>query len=265
MTYPRTPGDQLASEGSSRHAIAMISMGIVTAIVVLILGVIAKSGPLARFDLRVDKHIALHDRNGTLTTLAKAASEAATPETVGIGLLIVIPVALWLLRRRIAAVQALCLFGGAFVLAELGKKVISEHRPPAGLWAMAADSGASYPSGHATIAAALAIVVALFVVPLAWRNLAIVVGVAYAVIVAVSRVYLADHYPADVIGSMLCAIAAGLIVVGLAELPAVRPYLARLERGRRGERLPDSGQPETTRASGIRPGGKRRRGSAPET
>lgn len=262
MANPRTPSDRLASQASTRPAIVMVSAGVATAIVVMILGAIAKSGPLARLDLRVDKHIALHDRNGTLTTMAKAVSDIVTPETVGIALVIVIPVILWLLRRRVAAVQALCVFAGAYVLAELGKKLINEHRPPASLWAASPDSGSSYPSGHTTIAAALAVVIVLFVVPIAWRNLAIVIGVVFTVIVAFGRVYLANHYPADVLGSMLCAVSAALIVVGLSELPAVRPYLARLDRSKRG-----ASQADEDRLAGSRPGlgGKRRRGSTSET
>jgi membrane-associated phospholipid phosphatase len=62
-----------------------------------------------------------------------------------------------------------------------------------------------------------------------WRYAAVVLGGLYAVAVAASRVYLADHYPLDVLGGMLCALAAAFAVTGLAALPAVQPWLRRLD------------------------------------
>jgi membrane-associated phospholipid phosphatase len=61
------------------------------------------------------------------------------------------------------------------------------------------------------------------------RSTTFVLGGPYALAVAVTRVYVADHFPRDAIGSMLCAIAAALIGTGLAALPALRPYLRRLD------------------------------------
>jgi membrane-associated phospholipid phosphatase len=198
-------------------------------ILILILGLLAKSGPVAGLSLRIDRHIAAQDRTGALTALARAASMIATPETVGIALLIAVPVILLLMRRRLDALKAFCILAGAFTLAEVAKNLVNEHRPPAALRAMTADGGASYPSGHATIAAALAVALVVVAVSLAGRSTALVLGGLFAVAVAVSRVYLADHYPLDVIGSVLCAVAAGLIVTGLAALPGVAPYLRRLD------------------------------------
>jgi len=212
----------------SRSGLGKVAVGAGLAVAVLILGVIAKIGPVARLDLRVDQHIAARHRTAELTALAKAASEIATPETVGLALLIGLPLVLLLARRRLDAVKVFCMFAGAFALAEVGKKLIAEHRPPVSLQAMAADSGASYPSGHATTAAVAA--VALIVIATAgWRYVAIVLGVGYAVAVAASRVYLADHYPLDVLGGMLCALAAAFAVTGLAALPAVQAWLRRLD------------------------------------
>jgi membrane-associated phospholipid phosphatase len=219
----------------SRSGLGRLTAGAGLAIAVLILGVIAKTGPVARLDLRVDQHIATGHRTAELTALAKAASEIATPETVGLALLTGLPLVLLLARRRLDAVKVFCMFAGALALAEVGKKLIAEHRPPVSLQAMAADSGASYPSGHATTAAVAA--VALIVIATAgWRYAAIVLGVLYAVAVAASRVYLADHYPLDVLGGMLCALAAAFAVTGLAALPAVQPWLRRLDKRVRADR-----------------------------
>jgi membrane-associated phospholipid phosphatase len=212
-----------------RRGLTRLMAGGAFIILVLIFGVLAKSGPVAGLSLRIERHIAAQERTGALTVLARAASTIATPETVGIALLIVVPAILLLMRRRLGAVQAFCILGGAFTLADVAKKLINEHRPPAALWAMTADSGASYPSGHVTIAAALAVALVVVAVTVAGRSAAIVLGGLFVVAVAVSRVYLADHYPLDVIGSMLCALAAGFVVTGLAALPGLAPYLRRLD------------------------------------
>jgi membrane-associated phospholipid phosphatase len=236
---PRVPTPRYAHTGTAaapgrrypapRHGLARLLAGVGLAVLVLLLGLVAKVGPVARLDLQVDQHIATHDRTSALTTLARAASTIATPETVGVGLMILVPVILLLARRRLDALKALCMFAGALALAEIGKKLINEHRPPASLWAMKADSGASYPSGHATTAAILAVALIVIATTVAGRRAAIVLGILYAAVVAASRVYLADHYPLDVVGSMLCALAAAFIVTGLAALPALQPHLRRLE------------------------------------
>lgn len=213
---------------ASRPAMAWLLSGVALAILVFLLGELAKTGPVARLSLHADQHIAAHDRTSMLTTLAKAASTIATPETVGVGLMIVVPVILLLARRRLDAVKVFCMFAGALALAEVGKKLINEHRPPVSLQAMAADSGPSFPSGHATTAAMLAVALIVIATTFAWRAAALVLGGLYAVAVAVSRVYLGDHYPLDVLGAMLCALAAAFIVTGLAALPALQPYLQRL-------------------------------------
>jgi undecaprenyl-diphosphatase len=143
--------------------------------------------------------------------------------------LILVPLVLLLMRRRLDAAKVFCMFAGAFALAEISKLLVNEHRPPTALQVVAADSGVSFPSGHATVAAVLAVALVVIAATFAWRAAALVLGVLYAVVVAASRVYLGDHYPLDVLGSMLCALAAAFIVTGLAALPALQPYLRRLE------------------------------------
>ena len=212
-----------------RYGLVNLVVGIVLSFLVLLLGLLTRTGPVASFDLRVDQHIAVHDRTSALTTLARAASTTATPEIVGVALMILVPVILVLARRRLDALKVFCMFAGALALAEVGKKLINEHRPPTSLWAMRADSGSSYPSGHATVAAMLAVALVVVAGTVAIRRTVLVLGVLYAVAVASSRVYLADHYLLDVIGSVLCAVAAAFIVTGLAALPALRPHLRRLD------------------------------------
>lgn len=226
----RVPAD--GGEPRRRPGMVGLLTGIGLCVFVLLFGELVKSGPLSRFDLRVDQHIAAHDRTSTLTSLAKFATEIGKPETVGVGLMIGVPVVLFLMRRRLDAVKVFCMFGGAYALAEVAKKLVNEHRPPVALQAVAADHSGSFPSGHATAAATLAVALVVIAVTVAGRATALVLGGLYAVAVAVSRFYLGDHYPLDVVGSLLCAAAAAFVVTGLAALPALQPYLRRLEPAR---------------------------------
>lgn len=222
-------GEHRAPRAGGRPGTGRLATGIALCVVVLVFGELAKTGALARWDLGVDRHIAAYDRTSTLTSLAKFATDLAIPETVGVGLMIVVPVILFLMRRRLDALKVFCMFGGAYALAEVGKIIVSEHRPPAALQVVAADTSGSFPSGHATAAATLAVALVVVAVTLAGRLTALVLGGLYAVAVAWSRFYLGDHYPLDVLGSVLCALAAAFVVTGLAALPALQPYLRRLE------------------------------------
>lgn len=218
-----------SSETGGGAALSWLLTGIGLCAGVLLLGFVAKLGPVARLDLRADQHVAARDRSPELTALAKVFTEIGDVGTAGVAAVIIVPVLLWLFRRRADAVKALCMFGGAFALAEVAKLLVDEHRPPLALQAMAADPTPSFPSGHATTAAVIVVVlVAVVAVGFRWRLTALIVGGLYAVAVAASRVYLADHYPLDVIGGMLSALAAGFVVTGLAGLPAVRSWLAKL-------------------------------------
>ena len=221
MSRHRAPEPAAAVPAAAKLA---LTTGVAAVLATFLLGLVAKAGPVARLDLRADEHIA-HDRAGALTTAAKAISVIATPEVFGPAVLIVLPLILLALRRKPAALMAFCTVGGALALAEVAKKLISESRPPAALQAMAADSGASYPSGHTAAAAVLAVALVIVVTGAGWRLAALVLAGGFAAAVAVSRVYLGDHYPLDVIGSVLCALAAGFVVAGLAALPAVRRRL----------------------------------------
>jgi undecaprenyl-diphosphatase len=87
------------------------------------------------------------------------------------------------------------------------------NRPrPVGVRIREGADGFGFPSGHAAVAFAVAVVVAS-VVPGRWRW----VPFAVAAVVGLGRMYVGAHYPLDVVGGALWGSAVGLTVVLVSE------------------------------------------------
>jgi membrane-associated phospholipid phosphatase len=161
------------------------------------------------------------DWSSSFTTAAKWISEglgAAYP----IAACIIIPA---VFKNFRLAWRFLLTAGGASVLAYIVKKVISEPRPIAMLHGhlhqRVVETGPGFPSGHETVAAALALTL-WFVLPAKWRFVSII----WMAVVAFSRLYLGVHTPADIVGGFACGLLA-VCVVRL--LPKPLAQLIRLE------------------------------------
>lgn len=200
--------------------------GLVVLVGVLVLGALALTATVTHDDLRVDEQ--LHAMRFALATGAARDLSHAAGEAVGLVVLAVGVVALFALRRRWAAARLFAMAGVSWVLALGMKKLFDRARPPARLWLLHPDHSGSFPSGTTTTAVVM-LLVAGFV---AWRARPLVragviaLGVAFALAVGVSRLYLGDHYPTDVAGSYLTVLAAVLVVSALSDLRWVRRLAA---------------------------------------
>lgn len=196
---------------------------------VFLLGYAADTRWVTAADLHLDEGIAA-GRNPTLTTLAVFATTLAQP-AVGAAAAVLVPLLLALRRRVGLGLRVAALIGASLALALVAKVVIAEDRPPAALAVVAADSGWGYPSGHATVAAALAAGLILLSPAGTWRRLAIVAGLAFAVLVGWSRLYLGVHYLPDILGSYLTVTAVALLAHAAWQYPLDR-YLPDGKTGR---------------------------------
>ncbi|GAA5534045.1 phosphatase PAP2 family protein [Deinococcus aluminii] len=107
-------------------------------------------------------------------------------------------------RRRTAFLVVAV--GGAALLGNLLKLVF--HHPRPHLWAgLVTESGASFPSGHATGTAAFAVAVTLLAWRTRWRWPVLLLAVTFMLLVGFSRVYLGVHYPSDVLAGWLTGLA----------------------------------------------------------
>ena len=118
----------------------------------------------------------------------------------------------WWRSLRLAVV---CVLGPA--LAGIGQIVLKEviGRPRPSSAALSGESGFGFPSGHASGATALAVVIVLLAFaafhPL--RAVVVIAAVLYAVAVAAARVVVGAHLPLDVLGAALLGTVATLVAI----------------------------------------------------
>jgi membrane-associated phospholipid phosphatase len=111
---------------------------------------------------------------------------------------------------------------GSFATAELLKRVVGRPRFLAG---DSFNHAATFPSGHTTIATALA-VGALFVAPRRFRAITAAIGSIFAAVIGCSMIVTASHRPSDVIGAVLIVTAWSAAVAAIllkAHPSATRP------------------------------------------
>jgi membrane-associated phospholipid phosphatase len=121
-------------------------------------------------------------------------------------------------HRPPAALAALFVVAGANLTTQLFKALLAHPRFQALLGAEQIGAN-SFPSGHTTAVASIAIAFA-FVVPREWRPAAALVGTGLLAAVGCSVMALDWHYPSDVLGGIL--VAAGWGFAALAGLRAGR-------------------------------------------
>jgi membrane-associated phospholipid phosphatase len=121
-------------------------------------------------------------------------------------------------HRPRAALAALFVVAGANLTTQLFKALLAHPRFQALLGAEQIGAN-SFPSGHSTAVASIAIAFA-FAVPREWRAAVALIGTGLIVAVGCAVMALDWHYPSDVLGGIL--VAAGWGLAALAGLRATR-------------------------------------------
>jgi undecaprenyl-diphosphatase len=154
-------------------------------------------------DLRAVHDVA-GERSASLTAAARVVTWAGS-----VFLLVPLALACCLVLVRVGlrpeAFAVAVSLAGAILISDLVKLLVSRSRPPVAH--LQAVTGSSFPSGHATQAGAfwLSLVLALQATRVAPLFTRVAAGLAVALVLAValSRVYLGVHYPADVVAGVL--------------------------------------------------------------
>jgi membrane-associated phospholipid phosphatase len=166
--------------------------------------------------------------HGRAAAVATWITHLCDPPKYGLlGALLVI-VALVRRRPRVALVVPVVLVG-AEVMTQVLKPLLATPRPSE--WLQSHIAQASWPSGHATAAMALALC-AVLVAPPRLRPTVAVLGSVFAAAVAYSILVLAWHFPSDVLGGFLVAALWSLLAVAaLLAWEQRAPQTARRTRG----------------------------------
>jgi membrane-associated phospholipid phosphatase len=162
------------------------------------------------FDLRDS-----HPEGGAL---ANAFASLGNPVPM-LGMLVLgVGIALLQGRHR-DALAAVLVVAGANITTQLVKVLLAHPRVKVAIGGNPLEPN-TFPSGHTTAIASIAIAYA-FVVPAAWRSLTLALGAALTLAVGCSVVTIGWHYPSDVLGGILVAAGWGFAVLALGR--ALRP------------------------------------------
>lgn len=179
------------------------------AVAMLMLGLLTRADYGAALDAAIARHLTWPDGAGPAPLIAfmQAISwiGGGTPRWVLVGL-IAAAVRYWGGRRPALAIVAAVLF--ANIASSLLKAAFDRPRPDL-IAHLDHVSSASYPSGHATSAAALYLTLALLA-PVQWRRATWTLAVLMIGFTGLSRIMLGVHWPSDIVGGILLGAAFAL-------------------------------------------------------
>lgn len=170
----------------------------------LALGVITHAAWLAQLDAAAST-LATRAIDPTNTAIFKVVATLGSPATV-IGLTALLCLWLWLKQGPVISLWFAGLQLGGSAITEGFKLLIDRSRP---LHQLVLDHGASFPSGHTFCTALLVFTLWTLCLPHIQDQesqlITILIGIGWIAMVAISRVYLRDHYLSDVLTSVCLA------------------------------------------------------------
>ena len=204
MSHGGTPTPEPPERVGRRPELVAIGLGLGAA-VVLPLAVLVRDrwSPLAQLDSSVEagahRAVVAHE---WLRVLALVVTWAGAPVVIEVATALLCLELLQRLRRRTAGYLACCVVG-AYALSTTGKLAVGRARP-AFPDPVSQASGASFPSGHATGAAAFYLAVAVVLAGRSPRRRPLLtIAVLVPLAVAATRVLLGVHYLTDVVAGLV--------------------------------------------------------------
>lgn len=191
------------------HLIATASASLISLALIAKVGEDVFEHESGSFDAAVRGWVLAHRTPGGEALFSWVTRIGGTAPVIAVAVII----GLWLWHRRGRTVGASIIFApvAAVVIYDAAKLLYARRRPAGAL--IAGINTYSFPSGHATTAAAVVatVVYVLWRERLLPRDLAVLIGVVVPLLVGLSRVYLDVHWATDVLGGW----AVGVFIFGL--------------------------------------------------
>ena len=207
----------------------------------------------ARLDAPTARWFADHREPWLTDTMRVVTTLGASAVVVPVAL--VVGAVLWHRRRDALALAYLAAtYAGAELLFQAVKQLTHRDRPPASS-AVGHFGGYSFPSGHATLAAAMWGAIAIAVGTTLWRSrrgALLTAAALVAVVVGVTRLYLGAHWLTDVLAGWV--LGALWLTAATTVLPPSRRAAVRDDRRMQADLPPPSPRPTS---GGPRPGTRR--------
>jgi undecaprenyl-diphosphatase len=204
--------------------LATATTGLVGFVILALL--LAAGADLWQFDQPVLAAV-ISVRGPDLTLFASAVTRLGSAQVViwaGIAGALV----LWLRTGRVLMpIGLLGTLAATASLVTIIKFTLNRPRPPVEAVLGTRFMGAAFPSGHTTDGSVLVLLTASMLAltyrRLLVRRLLVIIGCVLALLIGVSRVYLGDHWPTDVLAGWLLAATAVSVAMALVNLALV-PY-----------------------------------------
>ncbi|NYJ07428.1 phosphatase PAP2 family protein [Petropleomorpha daqingensis] len=224
---------EVRPDGASRfprRGALIAAAACVAVLVVLGIGVATKFGPQLRLDSTVSR--ALYAGDGRSAVVNDLLQVLTSPGLTVFRVVVLLPVVVWLVLRRLWWTAAWVLTAIVLIapLTTAVKELVGRVRPDFVNGGARLES-LSFPSGHSSGSATLVTVVLVLTWPLltrTGRRICLGLGIALALLVGLTRMWLGVHFLSDVLGgwalgvawTLLVAVAFGALPGGRAALPA---------------------------------------------
>jgi membrane-associated phospholipid phosphatase len=203
---------------SQNHSLILLLVGVYLPLQIFIVLLFAVQNHEGALSWELPILLTIHEQAGeklnllaeTLTRLG--SFKTTTPLITGMAL------SFLLSKRWNYLLYTIVTFLGAISISYTGKIIVHRARPH--LWELVYQIGSDYsfPSGHAMSSMSLAIVLIILTWNSSWRWLTVIFSSLFVISIAWTRLYLGVHYPSDIVGGWMIAIAWSMVVLLMGKL-----------------------------------------------